>query len=419
MSRSLGVVLALLVLSLFGWAFSAKVIYLRLFYLWGLLVVGSWLWARSTLKGVQFRRVSLINRAQVGQVFNEQFEIKNTSRIPVLWMEVKDESELPGASGSRVLTLIGGKQTRTFFSRQRLLKRGVFSLGPTTLVAGDGFGLFRVSMVVSECSSLLVYPSIFPVSEFPHPLGLLTGGEALHKKTPQITSNAAGVREYEPGDSWNRIHWASTARRNRLMVKEFEIDPRAEVWILLDGELNSQAALPFSWQTMVNVPLGEFFSQVDTPPTTEEYAVTIAASLSRYYIEQGRAVGMIENGGLINVVAPDRGFRQFGKLLQNLALFQADGEIPFIGMVSSHARYISRGSTLILITPSVNHELTSCVDHAYRLGLRPILILLDASSFGGSVGSLDLEESIRNLSIPVKVVRSGDDIGIALSQLSS
>ena len=33
-----------------------------------------------------------------------------------------------------------------------------------------------------------------------------------------------------------RIHWPTTARRGQLIVKEFEQDPQAEVWIFLDAQ---------------------------------------------------------------------------------------------------------------------------------------------------------------------------------------
>jgi uncharacterized protein (DUF58 family) len=66
---------------------------------------------------------------------------------------------------------------------------------------------------------------MFNIHSFPLPSGLLSGGEALRRRTHQITPNAAGVRDYAPGDPLNRIHWISTARRRRLMVKEFELDP--------------------------------------------------------------------------------------------------------------------------------------------------------------------------------------------------
>jgi uncharacterized protein (DUF58 family) len=50
----------------------------------------------------------------------------------------------------------------------------------------------------------------------------------------------ASVRDYAPGDSFNRIHWPSTARTGQLIVKEFELDPMADIWLFLDLEKRVQ-----------------------------------------------------------------------------------------------------------------------------------------------------------------------------------
>ena len=144
----------------------------------------------------------------------------------------------------RVLTILKGRQGRSYLARVRLVKRGVFPLGPTVIATGDLFGLFPVEQEIAGEDSLLVYPMMVDVRGFPNPPGLLPGGEALRRRTHQVTPNAAGVREYTTGDPLNRIHWLSTARRGRLIVKEFELDPLADVWIFLDAAENVQAALP-------------------------------------------------------------------------------------------------------------------------------------------------------------------------------
>jgi len=217
----------------------------------------------------------------VGQVFEERFEIQNDSRLPRLWLEVRDQSALPGSRGSRVLTMMRGRQRQYYRVRTRLVQRGVFPLGPTVLASGDVFGLFPVSRTVSSGGSLLVYPMMVEVRAFPNPPGLLPGGEALRRRTHQVTPNAAGVREYEPGDSLSRIHWLSTARRDRLMVKEFELDPLADVWIFLDAARKVQAAIPHSPPPQTADALWHPWTKVELPPSTEEYAVSVAASLGR------------------------------------------------------------------------------------------------------------------------------------------
>ena len=227
------VVIFLLIISLLAAVITGSPFYYRLVYVWLLLYLGSWMLARLSLRGISIVRTARTLRSQVGQIFEERIEMINQSRIPRLWIEVEDLSPLPGARGSQVLSLIGSRETRSYLVRTRLMQRGVYSLGPTRLASGDLFGLFPVSKNIPAQESLLVYPMMVDVHAFPSPQGWLSGGEALRRRTQQITANASGVREYAQGDPLNRIHWLSTARRNRFMVKEFELDPLAEVWIFL------------------------------------------------------------------------------------------------------------------------------------------------------------------------------------------
>lgn len=193
MTRSARLVLILLGVSLLAGAITGTALYFRLSYLWAGLLMVSWVMSRLSLRGVKLRRTARALRSQVGQVFEEHYELQNNSRWPRLWIEVHDGSPLPGAHGSHVITLIGGRESRTYLARTRLVQRGVFALGPTTLVSGDLFGLFPVSRTIPSQDSVLVYPMLVEVRGFPNPPGLLPGGEALRRRTPQITSNAAGV----------------------------------------------------------------------------------------------------------------------------------------------------------------------------------------------------------------------------------
>ncbi len=417
MTASLRVVLGLLGLSLLALVVTGSPIYSRLSYLWGFLLVGSWLWAVLALRGVQIRREARTRRAQVGQVFQERFEVQNGNRLSRLWLEVRDQAALPGSQGSRVLVMLRGRQRRSYVARTRLVRRGVFPLGPTILASGDLFGLFPVSRTLPPDGSLLVYPIMAEVRAFPSPPGLLPGGEALRRRTHQVTPNAAGVREYAPGDSLNRIHWVSTARRDRLMVKEFELDPLAEVWILLDAARDVQAALPYSPPTLAVDALWSPMTEPVLPPSTEEYAVSIAASLGQYFLRRRRAVGLVSCGQSQspNVLPPDRGGRQLGKILEALALLRAEGGLPISALATAQAQHLPRGSTVVLITPSVREHVALTVDLLLRRGLRPVVVLLKAASFGGPPGTEALATAIAVLGVPVCQVANGADLGTALS----
>jgi uncharacterized protein (DUF58 family) len=299
-----------------------------------------------------------------------------------------------------------------------LLHRGAFSLGPTKVLAGDVFGFFQASSTIPSEKSLLVYPYMVDVHSFPNPPGILIGGEALRRKTHQITPNAAGVREYASGDSMSRIHWKSTARRDDLMVKEFELDPKAEVWIFLDMDEHVQAALPALAPQSMETIFGES-AKVVLPPSTVEYAISITASLARYYLGNGRAVGLVSNAPAREVLSPDKGGRQLEKMLEFLALVKAQGDLPFPALIARATQNIPRGSTLVLITPSVDPQMVLSLDQLVRLGLHPVVVLLDAESFGGTVGTAHLVKTARSMYIPVCRVENGKDLTGSLSQWGS
>ena len=419
MTSAQRVVIILLALSLLAAAMTGAPLYYRLSYLWGLLLLGSWLMSVLALSGVQIQRTARTLRSQVGQVFEERYEIINTGRLPRLWIEVRDEAPLPGSRGSHVLTLIGGRESRTYLARTRLTERGVFPLGPTVLVSGDLFGLFPVSRIFPNQDTLLVYPMMFDVRSFPNPPGLLPGGEALRRRTAQITSNAAGVREYAPGDPLNRIHWVSTARRNRLMVKEFELDPLAEVWFFVDASRSVQAAKPQPPPEFDPQDIWRRRVKFDLPPSTLEYAVSAAASLARYYLQRGRAVGLVAAGQSLRVLPSDRGGRQLGKILESLALIRAEGNLPLNSLVEAQARHLPRGSTAVLITSSAADSVFQTADVLLRRGLRPVGVLIDGATFGGYFSNERLALSLQALGVPVCHVENGDDLSSVLSTATS
>lgn len=419
MSSALRIALALLGISLFGLAVSGQSIYARLSYLWFFLIVGNYILSRLALKGIELKRTARVHRAQVGEIFEEVFEIHNNSRVPHLWLELRDEGSLPGARSSRVLSLIGPRRTRSYASRTRLIARGVYALGPTQISSGDIFGFFSVTRRIPIENFLTVYPQVVALQALPHLPGLLPGGEAVRRRTHQITTNAATVREYAHGDPLSRIHWASTARRDRLIVKEFELDPLAEVWIFVDAERKSHAQLGHTLESdpgsVILQPLGE----MRLLPSTEEYSATIAASLGQHYLQAGRSVGLISAARTLDVLAADRGARQLGKIMETLALMRADGEVPFASLMMDYARFLTRGSTVILVTPTTDRNLLVLVDHVQRLGLRPVVVLLDSASFGGRKGTRQLSETLAGLGVPQVRIAEGDPLAPALQQLSN
>ncbi len=155
---------------------------------------------RISLIGIHVNRFSRKKILEIGETFEERLEIRNNSNTPKFWIELNDRSKLLSKVSSRVITNLGINNIGTFTSTVKLNKRGYFLLGPIELVSGDPFGLFTTSKIFHFKNSLLVNPKIISLSQFPLLPANLLGGESMHLPTADPTPQAAGVREYLPGD---------------------------------------------------------------------------------------------------------------------------------------------------------------------------------------------------------------------------
>jgi len=259
---------------------------------------------------------------------------------------------------------------------------------------------------------------IFPITQFVSPPGFLPGGHVIRRKSVDITPHAAGVRPYAPGDPMRRIHWPTTARRGQLIVKEFEQDPQAEVWIFLDAQQQVQAERRHEEPSMaVENLLFARRPKLVLPPSTLEYEISIAASLAHYFIGQKRAVGLVVHDRTSSVITADRSERQEHKILETLAFVEGKGDLSIAALAGAHAHPLPKGSTVILLSPTTSTELVLLVDDLQRRGLRPLVVLLDAATFGGPVGTGSLARRLEETGCPLRTVRCGTNLSETLAAL--
>ncbi len=378
------------------------------FVIVGVLIV-AYVWSKFSLRSLALTRETRTDRAQVGQTLDERLSIENRGKIAKLWLEVRDHSTLPGhaSAASQVAHLPGG-QKHHWRVRTRCTQRGKFTIGPITLRGGDPFGLFPAQRVIPQTSDLIVYPATVDVSSFVVNVGDLPGGAATQRRTHYVTPNASGVREYMWGDSFNRIAWSTTARTGRLMVKEFELDPTTDVWVLVDLHKGVHQVAPPP-QPGVPEPLDEW------AVSTEETSITIAASIMQHFIEQGRNVGLVARGMHSEIVNADRGERQVLKMLEALSVVHADGDTELQEVLTAEAVRFGRNSALVVVTPSADEGwVAGLLPLVYR-GIRAVGVIVDPSTFGAPRSTYRVVTSLTAANVPVYLVRRGEEIGRALA----
>ena len=126
-------------------------------------------------------------------------------------------------------------------------------------------------------------------------------------------------------------------------------------------------------------------------------------------------MGFVSAGQSLTLIPPDRGGRQLAKILESLAILRAVGTLPLWGLIDIQVQHLARGSTIVVITHSVEEEVVLIVDFLSRRGLRPVIVLIDPASFNGPVGTEEIAEGLGLMKIRLRVVHNGDDLSKTLS----
>lgn len=420
MRRSWAVFVLWIVTAVFAFASGRRLAFNLWYFVSGVIVV-SLVWAWLNQRGLVLRRATRTHRSQVGKYFEETLELVNRSSWPKLWVEVHDFSDLPGHRVSRVVNSLGRGATSRWQVRTLARRRGRFTLGPLTLTSGDPLGIFRFTHQMADTASLVVTPQTVDLPGFSPPTGYLPGGESVHRRTPYITSSVSGVRDYVPGDSINRIHWPSTARTGRLISKEFELDPLADVWMFLDMDEDAHAETPWTETEDDTVMpwLTRRVEQMELPPSTVEYGVTIAASLAQHFLQSDREVGFLSYAETREAVQPDRGERQLTRLMEILAVIQARGHLPLPEALATDGATLARHTTLIVITPSTDSRWITVLRGLRARGVHGVAILLAARTFGPAPDWAPTLADLQASGLAAYLVKNGDDLTEALSRLAS
>lgn len=111
-------------------------------------------------------------------------------------------------------------------------RRGIIPVGPPTAVRIDPVGLLRREHAWDDVHRLYVHPRTVAVPSTS--AGLVRDLEGRpSRRLVDADMSFHAIREYAPGDARRQIHWKSTAKTGRLMVRQFEETRRSRMAIVL------------------------------------------------------------------------------------------------------------------------------------------------------------------------------------------
>ena len=352
------------------------------------IMAGTWLlsffWTLSLARHLFLERKIRYGWAQVGDQLEERFTVTNDSRLPALWLEVEDHSNLPDYAAGRV-TSIGANQTMGWQTEGICTRRGLFTLGPTSLRSADPLGLYSLELHHPNSTVLLVLPPVLPLPSIEISAGGRAGeGRRPRREAMEATVSVETVREYSPGDPLKAIHWPTSVRRDSLYVRQFEHTPSSDWWIFLDLEKSVQTGSGFD--------------------STVEHGIILAASIADRGLREGHSVGLVTCGQELTWMQPQNSSRHLMGILRALAIVQP-GEHPLAELLTAAKKSIRYGASLIVITPNVRADWAAPMLQLLRIGITPTVLLLDPVSFGGTESTSGVLALLNNYGVAHSVIR--------------
>jgi len=297
-----------------------------------------------------------------GQPITLELNFYNSSRQPVLLLRAVEPCALaPFPDQNQIVTIpaIAGRSAARVRIETTCARRGWFPFAPLTVETRAPFGLSRASRALAATGpdGVLVFPEFRELAQLD-----------LFDQQPAVETSAArlgaagefiGVRDFRPGDPRRNVHWRSTARAGRLIVKEFAAETQPALTMALD--LRAGSALG---------PQGD----------TLELGIKVAATLARYAHRRSLPFSLLTNSR--TWPAPPSPLSWWG-LMSYLARLEAEGEAPF----DESLRHLPPGTFVAAILPAPDSGVLGPLADLRRAGLAVMAIIVDPSPFiPGSAG---------------------------------
>ncbi|MDD5155925.1 MAG: DUF58 domain-containing protein [Candidatus Omnitrophica bacterium] len=232
------------------------------------------------------------------------------------------------------------------------------------IITSDPLGLFQKNKIIQLSSKLTVYPKVFKIRE----LGTFNKGVVAPRYGSHTTRKSGdyeeffGIREYQQEDGLRKIHWPSSARNNKLMVRHFEQTGAHSVTVMLDLKYGN------------NLGTGR--------ETTLEYAVKIAASFTKYFLDQGFLVQLLAYGEKPIITTFGKDPSHYSHILELLAQVEANSPFSLTEALGKLNYFIYPNSTFTIIRLDKDKDAARAVEQLiYTKNISVFDIQLASSTF--------------------------------------
>lgn len=211
-----------------------------------LIIIQFWIYRRFALTNVKAGISFSSSVAECGDTILISEEIENRKRLPLIQIllrfEAPRELHFPDMTNTALSDLyyredlisLGGWKRHVRHISVRCRKRGYYEFKRLSVTTCDLLMMTKIYGSYSSDSTLTVLPRYLNTPEI-YDLFMSALGEKIHRNSAIVNPfTFAGIREYQPWDSFNKINWGASARKGDFMVNTSNHTISPEITILLN-----------------------------------------------------------------------------------------------------------------------------------------------------------------------------------------
>lgn len=326
----------------------------------------SFLWLLLTFLAGQLQvSRKMISRVTEGDILEVETEINSVSFLPVFNLTLEDNFSCVVPTEEKKRFFIGYLGPKSFLRityKYLCYKRGEYKAGPFVVYFFDPLNLFFFKRTFQVYSKVVVYPQIFRIERFPAlTRSVLPWFGIETARSSGDDDEFYGVREYKEGESVKRIHWVSSARKNKLIVKQYQLQSFFGTTIIFNLEKSKN--------------IGEGREAV------AEYIIKIAASVANYLTEKGVSIELLAHVGEIVHLPFNKGQDHLENILKVLAVAQAESRISLREAFEEFARYLPNDSSLVAVMSDQDYKDLPRMISLYSRGISLIPLIVVSDTF--------------------------------------
>lgn len=281
----------------------------------------------------------------VGENINFSYDLINNSIVPItdvtVYLELSRENYISQLSKENLY--FKGLDLINRDYEVKCNRRGYYKLGCMGGVIRDPFSIFEFEKVFNKNIDLVIYPKIYSVESINIKPSELFGSYKMNYPINDDYTNIRDLRNYRIGDSLKNAHWKLSAKYDKLIIKNYELNANIKVEILLDSFKGKDAE--------------------NRSNSLEEFLVSVAGSIVSYSLKRGIETTLKSSkmGNQEGIYVNSKDASMFKIFLNDLVYFQIDGDMELYEYVNRESVKWNKGANILILTLEPTYKLLELI----------------------------------------------------------